>query len=352
MFHTNFLFFLLSAFVLSNTTKAQENLIKTSLAADIVFQSSDENTAQNRLLLRSAEMSFSGNVDPFIGGKLSLAAHEEEGAYNFEVHEAFFEVNGLIPNSNFRVGKFFLNIGKLNTTHQHDWSFTNAPKMHQTFLDEEGVADLGGEYTWLVPSEKYISLTFGLTNGFNWGHTHVAGQKPLVPVHYVHPQIYWLNNSKGGLLTGFTYLGRTDHNDNKFTLVGIDNTYKQRVGKIVDWLVSSEIWLQNKADSVGVKTDQLGAYLFVEKNFTDKWYLGARLDGFSNLSQTFVSGPKQNNLDYDITTQATARFSEFSLLRLSYTYKVQSDQGESDLNENHIAAQFTFIMGDHPSHDY
>lgn len=352
MIRTNVFFSLIAAFAFSNLARAQENLIKTSLAADFVYQSSDENTEQNKLLLRSAEMSLSGSVDSFIAGKVSLAAHEEEGAYMFEVHEAYFEASGLIPNSTFKVGKFFLNIGKLNTLHQHDWHFTNAPKVHQTFLDQEGVADIGAEYTWLVPAEHYFSVTFGLTNGFTWGHTHDAGQKPLVPVHYVHPQFYWLGNSKGGLLTGLSYLGRTDHSNNKYTLLGLDNTYKQRAGKIVDWLISSELWLQKKVDAVGVNTEQAGGYIFIEKNITDIWYLGGRFDAFSNLSQTFISGPKQNNLDYDITTQATARFSEFSLLRLSYTYKVQTDQGESDLNENYIAAQFTFIMGDHPSHDF
>lgn len=352
MYRTNVYFVFIATLVLCFGALAQEELIKTSLAVDSVFQSSDEDTSQNRLLLRSAEISFSGQVDPFIKGQLSLAAHEEDGAYMLEIHEAYFEANGLISNSNFRIGKFFLNIGKLNTSHQHDWSFTNAPKVHQTFLDQEGVADIGAEYTWLAPTERYFSFTLGLTNGYTWGHTHDAGKKPLVPVHYVHPQLFWLNNSKGGLLTGLTYLGRTDHDNNQYKLIGIDNTYKQRSGKIIDWLLMSELWLQNHKNAAGITTDKVGAYIFIEKNLNDLWYLGFRADGFSNLSQTFVSGPKQNNLDYDLTTQVTARFSEFSLLRLGYTYKVQSDQGESDLNENYIAAQFTFIMGDHPSHDF
>lgn len=345
-------FCLLFLFFLAGPLFADDDWIQTSFAADTLLQSSDENTDQNKLFLRSAEMSVSGQINTFLTGHLSLAAHEEKGSYLVDLHEGYMAFSGLIPNSNFRIGRFFLNIGKLNTSHQHDWSFTNAPKVHRVFLDQEGVADLGAEYTWLAPTQSYISLTAGLTQGYTWGHTHDAGKRPQVPVHYIHPQIYWLNNPKGGLLTGVTYLGRTDHSNNKYTLIGLDNTYKQRVGKIVDWLIAAEIWFQNQINTLGIKTDQVGGYLFLEKNLTETWFLGLRFDGFSNLSQTFVSGPKQNNLDYDTTTQITARFSEYTLLRMSYTYKVQSDQGETDLNENYLAAQLILIMGDHPSHDF
>lgn len=346
-----FIVFLLATFHLLSA-KAEEDLVKTSLALDTLYQFSDENTQDNRLLLRSAEISFSGAVDHYLTGHLSIAAHEEDGQYNFELHEGYLQTASLIPNSLVKVGKFFLNIGKLNTTHQHDWNFSNAPKVHKTFLDDEAVGDVGIEYQWLAPTDNYFSITLGLTNGYTWGHTHSAGVRPTVPVHYIHPQIYWLNSSSGGLLTGLTYLGRTDHDNNKYTLIGLDNTYKYRVGKKVDWQFLSEVWMQAKTAADGSTEDQAGAYFFIEKNISDIWYLGLREDLFTNLSQKFISGPSQKNLDYDTTIQATARFSEFSLVRFSYTYKVQSDQGESDLNENYIAAQLTIILGDHPSHDF
>ncbi len=351
------LYSLLLLLVLSinaQTVQAQvlQNM-QSAAAIDVMAPVSFESSADNKLDIRAAELTFFGPLDPTFDAVLNFAAHNEEGEYVAEVHEAYVGSTKLIPNSRFRAGKFFLGVGRLNQFHQHDWAFVSGPRVHTTFFDEEGVVDSGLEFSTLLPTDSYWDITVGVTNGYTFGHTHGAGERPQVPTHYIHPVNFVDFGEAGALQWGASYLGRTDANALKTQLYGLDFVFKKAEGKILSLLVQSEIWYRHQG-APGVEVEEaIGAYVFPQRALNEQWYAGLRLDLYSEMSRKFISdGSKQNNLNYAFVPTLTFKSSEFTWLRLAYTYDNQTYQGEDDKISQKLEFQWVAILGAHPAHSF
>lgn len=349
------LIFLLFAFSVTSYRADAQVLqnIQSAAAIDIMAPISFEGSKDNKLDIRAAELTFFGPLDPTFDAVLNFAAHNEEGEYIAEVHEAYIGSSKLLPNSRFRVGKFFLGVGRLNQFHQHDWAFISAPRVHKTFFDEEAVADSGVELSTLLSTESYWDLTIGVTNGYTYGHTHGAGERPQVQTHYIHPVNFVDFGEAGGLQWGMSYLGRTDSNALKTQLYGLDFVFKKTEGKTLNFSVESEIWYRHLG-APGSDTDEaIGAYVFPQQSLNTQWYAGIRLDLYSEISRKFISdGSKQNNLNYAFVPTLTFKNSEFSWLRLAYTYDNQTYQGEGDKISQKLEFQWVAILGAHPAHSF
>lgn len=349
--------FLVSLFILIGCLQAQaQNIlqnIQTSGAIDITAPFNFENSEENKLDVRSAELIFFGPLDPTFDATLNVAAHNEKGEFALEVHEAYLSSSKLIPSSRFKVGKFFLGVGRLNQFHQHDWAFTSAPRVQKEFFGDEGVADSGGEFSTLLPMDSYWDITVGVTNGYTFGHSHDAGKKPRVPTHYIHPVNFIDFGDAGALQWGANYLGRTDAAGVQTQLYGLDFVFKKSEGKTLSLLLQSEIWYRNQSAPATKTSEEIGAYIFPQVSLTEQLYAGIRLDLFSELSRTFQSdGSKQNNLDYGFVPTLTYKHSEFTLFRVAYGYDVQTYQGESDALNQKIEIQLVSILGAHPAHSF
>ena len=130
----------------SSLARADSGGVQTSISVDIVGNAfARKEDPATKLAVREAEVFFYAPIDPIFDGVLGIAAHQEGGVALFEIHEATIGSTKLVPWSRFRVGQFFLGVGKLNSTHRHDWPFTSAPRVHQEFFGEEGV-----EFTMIV----------------------------------------------------------------------------------------------------------------------------------------------------------------------------------------------------------
>lgn len=343
-------------FVFFTSTALAQNLlqnIQTSAALDITAPFDFENSADNKLDIRSAELAFFGPLDPTFDAYVNFAAHNEDGEFTAEVHEAYLGSSKLIPSSRFKVGKFFLGVGRLNQFHQHDWVFTSAPKVQKEFFGDEGIADSGAEFSTLLPTEQFWDVTVGITNGYTYGHSHDAGAKPHVPTHYLHIVNFIDFEDSGALQWGLNYLGRTDAEATQTQLYGLDFTFKRSAGKITEFLMQSEAWYRNQKVVGANNKEEAGAYLFPQFSVTEKVFLGLRIDLFTELSRKFQTEDSlQRNLNYGFVPALTYRHSEFTLFRVSYGYGVQTYQGESDQLQQKIEFQLVSILGAHPAHSF
>ncbi|MNJ99808.1 hypothetical protein D3C87_175890 [compost metagenome] len=327
--------------------------IQTAAALDVVAPFNFEDSSENKLGVRSAELTFFGPLDPTFDATLNFAAHEEEGEYVLEVHEAFVGSSKLIPSSRFKVGKFFLGVGRLNQFHQHDWPFISAPRVQKEFFDEEGVADTGGEFSTLLPTDSYWDITVGVTNGYTYGHSHDAGEKPRVPTHYIHLVNFVDFGDAGALQWGLNYLGRTDSAGLQTQLYGLDFVFKKTEGKTLSFLFQSELWYRNQSAPGADTSEEAGAYLYPQWALSERLYGGLRVDLFTELSRRFVSdGSTQKNLDYTFVPTLTFKNSEFTLFRVAYTLDTQTYQGESNTVNQMIELQMVAILGAHPAHSF
>ncbi len=329
--------------------------LEISVSGDIVYKQglNQESQADEKVTMRGAEAVFYAPIDHQFDGFLSLVAHDENGETVFELHELFISSSKIIPRSNFRIGQFFLSIGRLNRFHQHDWPFIEAPEVHKTFFGEEGVFDSGFEYNFLFPTDRVFNLTIGITSGYRYGHSHTRGSKPKFPTHYSRFSSFFPFSTINGLEIGFNYLGRTDAQENKMKIIGLDATAKWRNAKIVKYLIQSELWYKSEKDTNQENNEQIGLYIFNEFAIKQQMNMGFRFDIFKDLSKlNAITGKKINNINYGSLLQLTYSSSEFAKIRASLSHEFQREEGITLDKDTRFSLQFVFIMGSHPAHDF
>lgn len=301
--------------------------------------------------VRSAELIFESSIDRFFDGTISFAGHTVANQFLFELHEGYVSSSTVIPSSRFKVGKFLLGVGLLNQKHQHDWNFTSSPKVHREFFADEAASDTGVEYSYL-PTEN-VEIKMGATSGYCYGHCHGGGNKAPRPLYYIHPSLSFelSENSKGRL--GLNYLTRRDHQQIETHLTGVDFEWSQFNESSVQWLNQTEIYYQEQAGGSSSSLKQVGAYTLTQYGINDSWFLGLRFDAFSELSKKFqTTGERRKDFDYAIVPLLTWKPSESATLRFSYTFDVDTTQGDSD-DYSHLAQlQFNFVMGAHSEHGH
>jgi hypothetical protein len=333
-------------------------------AVDLGLPLSLENNKENQFTLRSAEVAIFGSIDHQFDGMLSVAAHSDAGETKFDVHEAYFQTSKLFSGARLRAGKFFLNIGRLNTFHQHDWPFIAAPKVHREFLSPgahsafqaEGASDTGLDFSYLLPTPKPIEFSLGITNGACFGHCHKQGKTPPHPLLFSRSTVFFETSSQSGLLLGASFMVRKDFSHTRTLLYGVDATFKKRSGKLLEFLFQNELFFQNQnfSNQSGVKNgSKLGFYTFPQVGFLESNHFGIRFDLFSDLKfKLSENDSNRRTLDYAFVPTYTFKQSEFFQSKLAYVHEIETLSGEKTREDKQIQAQFTFLLGAHPAHDF
>lgn len=327
--------------------------LKASIAVDLVgsFPLEEETAAVNyrakeSYKLRSAEFMFYAPIDPRFDGILSFAAHPEgDQAYGQpEVHEAYLSTNKIVDGMRFRMGQFFLGVGRVNQIHQHDWPFITPTIMQrELFGSDEGVIDTGAEAAALLPLPFYLDVTVGVTNGRDFGHSHVEDDLPKTPTHYSRMVTF---TEAPGLPTqiGLNYVGRTSAIGEEMRLWGVDLTSKLRVYGHLRWLIQAELW-QRELTLDGTTDELMGGYAYLQHYLTRTLALGARYD-----YSTVTSADDNSRTGYEINMLWSS--SEFARLGLAVYHNQRDQKGRQTEKTDQVLLQTAFILGAHPSHDF
>ena len=241
----------------------------------------------------------------------------------------------------------------LNQFHQHDWPFITAPFIHQhVFNHAEGALDTGIEYSILLPSSFYLDLTVGATNGFTYGHAHNAGEKPKQPTHYAHLKTFATIGSFG-FQPGVSFLKRKDANKNEMKLIGFNFTGKIRHGKILRWLIESEFWQRMYTPSAtNEKETTFGYYIYPQYGIDSQLSFGLRGDFFTNQNLKTLAGSKVPNHRIAFVPTFTYKASEFSTVRLAYTWEEHKQNKTTTTHNKIVELQTTYILGAHKAHEF
>jgi hypothetical protein len=328
--------------------------LQISAAVDVVGQrnTTPSGPATDRLDVREAEIMLYAPIDHIFDGTFSAAAHRESGESVLEIHEAFIGSSKFIPNSQFKLGQFFLGVGRLNQVHRHEWPFISPPKVQEQFFAEEAASDAGLEYSYLLPTSFYLNLTAGLTNGWTYGHSHTEGKKPQTSTHYARLSTYFDTFSEGGAQLGLNFLGRKSNEAVEMTLIGLDLTAKWRENNTLRHLFQTEVWHRTLKPANAKPEETLGLYVFPQYGFDSQYSLGARGDAYTVLSLEDATGSRIRNLDFAIVPTFTYKPSEFSTLRLAYNYLNSQQGANSPQIDGMVEVQATFILGSHPAHSF
>jgi hypothetical protein len=114
--------------------------------------------APQGLSIAESEVSLYANIDEKFFGQLTITASNDHGQDHVGVENAFIETTALPNGLGVRAGRFFSDIGYLNSHHAHTDNFYDRPLAYQAFLGGQ-YGDDGVQVHWLAPTP--IFLQFG-----------------------------------------------------------------------------------------------------------------------------------------------------------------------------------------------
>ncbi len=351
---------------------AQNLMMDVSVAIDIVGvydKNKPQKTTENKLDIRTAEFGFSGAVDQWVRGYFLAAAHNENGKYNFEVHEAWVQFPFLPLNTSLKAGTMFLDIGRLNRIHLHDRPFIHTPIVHEKFIGFESLFDTGAEFSILFPWKKITQeLVFGATNGRKWGHAHTDGVRKNNPLFYAHLKNFYYFGNNWGTQFGLTAIRYEPTQDrrNQRTMYGADFVVRWNQSNLKEFSLMGEYWYnkeifpeninyQNQTYSKPPNQIAWGHYLFLDYKFHQLWSVGYRYDYFTDESLKTASGFEAANAIEANSLQVTFHSSEFGLIRGSLErrfIKDESNSSDPERVDQRMYIQAMAILGSHPAHTY
>jgi len=313
--------------------------------------------------LGESEVSLSSNIDEKFYGQLTLTAASEKGQDHIGVEEAFIDTTALPDGFNLRLGRFFSNIGYLNSHHAHTDNFFDRPLAYHAFLGSQ-YGDDGAQLRWLAPTDLYLEVGGEIFRGENYpsgGAEHSgAGVKTL----FAHAggdigiESSWL---AGVSMLKSSATGAEDGFSGDSTLYIADATWKwapQGNFKDGGFTLRSEYFLDHR-DGTFVETpaDAIGPLTLI-------WHgarRGAYLESLYRLNRTWDVGYRYDKLWADRTGPFAAKFdpyensvelswhnSEFSLVRLQFS----RDEPTATTTDNALTLQYQVSLGAHGAHKF
>ena len=335
---------------------------------------------QRGFSLAESELGIYANIDPYFYGGMNYSIHPDDTA---SVEEAFIQTIALSNGFTVKAGRFFSNIGYLNSQHAHTWDFVDAPLVYQAFLGTQ-FGDDAVQVNWLAPTDTFLELGAELgrgrpypgsdrdKNGSGAGtvFAHVGGDVGVshswragVSVLETSPQNQEFSdtNIAGNAVTnrfsGDTRLWIADFvwkyapNGNPvYTNFKLQAEYLRRHDN-GDLTYDSDGAL-GATNTSSYDSKQSGWYLQGVYQFMPYWRVGLRTERLDQGTVDYSSNsanlmqpdfnPSKNSVMVDYSP------SEFSRIRLQFA----QDKSRQDVTDNQWFVQYQMSLGAHGAHQY
>lgn len=312
------------------------------------------------LSLGESEIALSANIDEKFYGQLTLAVESEDGEDEIGIEEAYIDTTALPAGFTLRAGRFFSNIGYLNSHHAHTDMFSDRPLAYQAFLGNQ-YGDDGVQLRWVAPTDLFLELGGEVLRGQNFpsggaGHNGVG-----VTTLFAH--VGGDVGIENSWLAGVSMLrSKTEGGEDGFSgdnaLYVADVTWKwapngnTRDGGIQ---LRGEYFLDDRdgvfIDALDPLLDQpwigkrRGAYVEGVYRINRLWETGYRYDRL----WADDNGPFASTFDpFRHSVMLTWRNSEFSLVRL----QLSQDKPNPDDTDNVVTLQYQTALGAHGAHKF
>ena len=120
---------------------------------------------QNGFTIQNVELSIGGTVGPYLDGQANIIFQiDADGETVVELEEAFFTTRSLPWGLQLKGGQYFTEFGRQNQQHPHTWAFVDQPVVLSRFFGGDGLRSQGVRASWLMPTDWYSELYFGIQN--------------------------------------------------------------------------------------------------------------------------------------------------------------------------------------------
>lgn len=115
--------------------------------------------------LQNAELYLFGAVDPYFSGASNIVLTiNEEGESVVELEEAYLKTTSLPAGLQVKAGQFFVDFGRINPQHPHQWEFVDQPVVNTRFFGGDGLRGPGARVSWLTPVCFPLEAEVGMLN--------------------------------------------------------------------------------------------------------------------------------------------------------------------------------------------
>jgi len=326
-----------------------------------------------------AELGMYSVVDPFF----DLFATFHLTVSTFEIEEAYVRTLRLPGNLQLKFGKFLSSFGRLNEVHAHAWDFSDQPLVYHSFWGAENLNEMGTRFTWLMPVSFYLQIgmealtgnndvSFGATGFTDPGNNYTVdnGMFPGIYIGYLKSSF-----DIGDLvvLTGFSGASGTMRIDHDIasaggsgiygdsSLLGADFTLKWIINSVKSLTWQSEFIYRyvdgseylNNGIKQSYMANQSGLYSQLVFQISKTWKTGIRFDLLQK--NQVVAGIFNKRYPENISRYAPMMEyspSEFSRLRLQYSYDQSGYDGSNRIINQQVALNANFNIGSHRAHSF
>ncbi len=345
------------------------------------------------LSVTETELIVSANVDNLFYAQSTVGIHEDEGSTEVDLEEAFVDVLNMPAGLGLRFGRFFPEVGYVNTQHTHAWDFADAPLTSQAFLGQQ-YRDDGVRLTWLAPTETYFELGVEALRGDRFPASG-DGADLFGDAQNWFARVGWDLNDSHSVLLGVSHLrsdsedrqaghahGHEEEEEETFSFGGDSDL--SNLSLVWKWaplgnprarnfVFQGEFFHRDEdgeiafANDVGEATlpydgEQKGIYAQGVYQFMPRWRTGLRYDKLWSDNDLAVVGNTSGEGDDELLEESGLigehdpwrwswmvdySHSEFSRLRLQFV----RDHSQSDA-ENQFLLQYIHTLGAHGAHKY
>jgi hypothetical protein len=326
--------------------------------------------------LAESELAFSASIDPWWRGAANIALEPDN---SLSIEEAFVQTTALGNGFTVKAGRFFSDIGYLNSQHAHTWDFVDAPLAYQAMLGGQ-LNDDGVQLVWVAPTDLFIELGLEAGRGQNFPGTDTSRNGAGLSSIALHlgGDVGASNSWRAG--ASYVHAKATDQALTQLDDAGsaIDSVFNGRTNVTVldavwKWAPNGNAvrtnfklqgeWLRSSRsgalayDTAGANLlgdysqASTGWYLQGVYQFMPRWRFGVRTERLDPGTVTYVGPtllgangyhPRKNSLMVDFSA------SEFSRLRLQYA----RDEAHQGFADNQWQLQYQMSLGAHGAHSF
>lgn len=318
------------------------------------------------------ELNFSANVDDKFRGSATVALHEHEGETEVEIEEAYVATTALPAGIEVKAGRFFSELGYLNSHHSHADDFADRPLTNRAFLDGN-YGDDGVQVSAVLPTPLYTEIGGGAFRGDDFPAGGADGNDIGAWTAYgriggdVGDNTSWRLGLSTLQADGISRDGNEDTvnfsgdsslyiADARAVYAPTGNNAEQEVTLQGEFFIRDEDGIYEDMDAgtgaIAYNDSQSGWYAQSVYKFHPQWRMGAR---YSQLYAGDVpAGLVGSALDdgghdpWAATAMVDWTNSEFSRVRAQFSREEVAD-GQED---NQFTLQYIMSLGAHGAHNY
>jgi len=331
---------------------------------------------QNGFTVQNVELSIGGTVDTYLDGQANIISQiDADGETVVELEEAFFVSRSLPWGLQVKGGQYFTEFGRQNKLHPHSWAFVDQPIVLSRFFGGDGLRSQGARISWLIPTDWFSELYFGLQNAK--GETVTSFLNTSGAVIGGHTLIDRDARGSGDLLYSARWLNGIDISDTISMNIGVSglwgpnasgyNTETQIYGAdlYLKWQpLSSQqgfpfvAWhtefLQRHYEAGDVSSPNSevlkdsGLFTQVLWGFNPRWVAGLRLE-YATADGNTRTDPLRDTRKR-LSPNLTWYMSEYSKVRLQYNRDWTEHLAEKTADT--LWLQVEFSLGSHMAHTF